>query len=151
MFEANFFPFYNRKLPLILINETRLQVWPRGHKTLPSRLLKQQQQQQASDEEEREEDNHGGGGGVTNRRIESTTMQVGDDARSCQVMLKNSYECTYCGRAWDSYPAFKTHMTEHRDEKCYRCIVATCGQLFKVRLKSFGRLIFELERFPSIL
>ena len=42
----------------------------------------------------------------------------------------HSYSCPYCQQMLDSYPELKSHLKDHQEEKSYRCIVQSCGELF---------------------
>jgi len=119
-------------------------VWPKGHKTLPvdsviKGFSKKHCAVENSDLTEIENKNLGScdkqdedlsedSDPFAKRTIETKEMYKGN---KCHIVLKNSYQCTYCIKSFRKYPHFKTHMNQHQNEKCYRCTISNCGKLLR--------------------
>uniref|UniRef100_A0AAY4AWZ1 C2H2-type domain-containing protein n=1 Tax=Denticeps clupeoides TaxID=299321 RepID=A0AAY4AWZ1_9TELE len=57
--------------------------------------------------------------------------------KSKQVPLNDSsYQCQFCSNKFNSYFQLKSHMTQHKNEQVYKCVVKTCCQTFQ-KLDSF--------------
>ena len=89
-------------------------VWPKSHKTLPKGRL----------EDEVGKDKIPG----EIRTIETKESYMNNKQH---LTVNNCYECPYCQNNFPKYPDFKSHLKEHQVEKCYRCIVKSCGQMFQ--------------------
>lgn len=89
-------------------------VWPKGHKTLPKGFLEEKIEQDISP-------------------VEMRTIETKESYKNNKhhLTVNNCYECPYCQKTFPKYPDFKSHLKEHQVEKCYRCIVRTCGQMFQ--------------------
>ncbi|XP_076839872.1 zinc finger protein 341 isoform X2 [Brachyhypopomus gauderio] len=47
------------------------------------------------------------------------------------LLLDSSYQCQFCTVKFSTYFQLKSHMTQHKDEQVYRCVVKTCSQTFQ--------------------
>ncbi|XP_066529225.1 zinc finger protein 341 isoform X3 [Hoplias malabaricus] len=47
------------------------------------------------------------------------------------ILIDSSYQCQFCSAKFSSYFQLKSHMTQHKDEQVYRCVVKTCSQTFQ--------------------
>ncbi|KAI5609233.1 zinc finger protein 341 isoform X1 [Silurus asotus] len=45
--------------------------------------------------------------------------------------IDSSYQCQFCTAKFSSYFQLKSHMTQHKDEQVYRCVVKACSQTFQ--------------------
>merc|ERR1719193_813170 len=50
--------------------------------------------------------------------------------KKCIVKIEKFYNCPYCQEKFSKHTAYKSHLTEHQEKKCYRCILPKCGQMF---------------------
>ncbi|XP_026873895.2 zinc finger protein 341 isoform X2 [Electrophorus electricus] len=58
--------------------------------------------------------------------------KVPGQAQNKQVLLlDSSYQCQFCAVKFSTYFQLKSHMTQHKDEQVYRCVVKTCSQTFQ--------------------
>ncbi|XP_004918581.2 zinc finger protein 341 isoform X3 [Xenopus tropicalis] len=54
------------------------------------------------------------------------SMGEGPDAKHV-VLVDSSYHCQFCPSKFDSYFQLKSHMTQHKQEQVYKCVVKGCG------------------------
>ncbi|KAL6483660.1 hypothetical protein MHYP_G00085320 [Metynnis hypsauchen] len=47
------------------------------------------------------------------------------------ILIDSSYQCQFCAAKFSTYFQLKSHMTQHKDEQVYRCVVKTCSQTFQ--------------------
>ncbi|XP_062872239.1 zinc finger protein 341 isoform X2 [Trichomycterus rosablanca] len=47
------------------------------------------------------------------------------------IVIDSSYQCQFCAAKFSSYFQLKSHMTQHKNEQVYRCVVKTCSQTFQ--------------------
>uniref|UniRef100_A0A8C7MRH4 Zinc finger protein 341 n=1 Tax=Oncorhynchus kisutch TaxID=8019 RepID=A0A8C7MRH4_ONCKI len=54
------------------------------------------------------------------------------DAQTKQIILiDSSYQCQFCAGKFSTYFQLKSHMTQHKGEQVYKCVVKTCSQTFQ--------------------
>uniref|UniRef100_G3UGS2 Zinc finger protein 341 n=1 Tax=Loxodonta africana TaxID=9785 RepID=G3UGS2_LOXAF len=55
----------------------------------------------------------------------------GDKLETKQVVLiDSSYLCQFCPSKFSTYFQLKSHMTQHKNEQVYKCVVKSCAQTF---------------------
>ncbi|MEE6527349.1 hypothetical protein FKM82_028664, partial [Ascaphus truei] len=52
-------------------------------------------------------------------------ISEGSDAKRV-VLVDSSYHCQFCGGKFNTYFQLKSHMTQHKQEQVYKCVVKTC-------------------------
>uniref|UniRef100_A0A8D0AWI7 Zinc finger protein 341 n=1 Tax=Salvator merianae TaxID=96440 RepID=A0A8D0AWI7_SALMN len=52
------------------------------------------------------------------------------------VLIDSSYQCQFCPNKFSTYFQLKSHMTQHKHEQVYKCVVKSCAQTFQ-KLDSF--------------
>ncbi|XP_039200637.1 zinc finger protein 341 isoform X1 [Crotalus tigris] len=52
------------------------------------------------------------------------------------VLIDSSYQCQFCPNKFNTYFQLKSHMTQHKHEQVYKCVVKSCAQTFQ-KLDSF--------------
>ncbi|XP_026512588.1 zinc finger protein 341 isoform X2 [Terrapene carolina triunguis] len=52
------------------------------------------------------------------------------------VLIDSSYQCQFCPSKFNTYFQLKSHMTQHKNEQVYKCVVKSCAQTFQ-KLESF--------------
>uniref|UniRef100_A0A8D0L8F0 Zinc finger protein 341 n=1 Tax=Sphenodon punctatus TaxID=8508 RepID=A0A8D0L8F0_SPHPU len=52
------------------------------------------------------------------------------------VLIDSSYQCQFCPNKFNTYFQLKSHMTQHKHEQVYKCVVKSCAQTFQ-KLESF--------------
>uniref|UniRef100_A0A8C7GCI7 Zinc finger protein 341 n=1 Tax=Oncorhynchus kisutch TaxID=8019 RepID=A0A8C7GCI7_ONCKI len=58
--------------------------------------------------------------------------QKGQQAQTKQIILiDSSYQCQFCASKFSTYFQLKSHMTQHKGEQVYKCVVKTCSQTFQ--------------------
>ncbi|KAK8770859.1 hypothetical protein V5799_025896 [Amblyomma americanum] len=94
-------------------------VWPNGLScTLPAQLVSDGSQSSVEDPNCND--------GTGSKKVVTT-----DD-----VALVNSYSCPFCTFVGKTYFELKSHLTFHKQEKVFKCIVGKCGETF-TELDSF--------------
>ncbi|XP_038077575.1 zinc finger protein 341-like isoform X2 [Patiria miniata] len=104
-------------------------VWPGGRgATLPkqpitklqgtNQPLEDESQDQSIDLPVQDEEDCG------NTRI--ATTEDGEE-----LLIDSSYVCQYCGKKFKTYYQLKTHMTIHKSEQVYKCVLKSCNTTFK--------------------
>ncbi|XP_006860822.1 PREDICTED: zinc finger protein 341 [Chrysochloris asiatica] len=46
------------------------------------------------------------------------------------VLIDSSYLCQFCPSKFSTYFQLKSHMTQHKNEQVYKCVVKSCAQTF---------------------
>uniref|UniRef100_A0A674EGL8 Zinc finger protein 341 n=1 Tax=Salmo trutta TaxID=8032 RepID=A0A674EGL8_SALTR len=63
---------------------------------------------------------------------EEEEEQPGQQAQTKQIILiDSSYQCQFCAGKFSTYFQLKSHMTQHKGEQVYKCVVKTCSQTFQ--------------------
>ncbi|XP_061657166.1 zinc finger protein 341 isoform X1 [Syngnathoides biaculeatus] len=47
------------------------------------------------------------------------------------VMVDSSYQCQFCPSKFKTYFQLKSHMTRHKGEQVYKCVLKSCSQTFQ--------------------
>ncbi|XP_063065611.1 zinc finger protein 341 [Engraulis encrasicolus] len=47
------------------------------------------------------------------------------------LIVDSSYQCQFCSGKFSNYFHLKSHMTQHKDEQVYKCVVKVCSQTFQ--------------------
>ncbi|XP_041860773.1 zinc finger protein 341 [Melanotaenia boesemani] len=65
-------------------------------------------------------------------------MQVlSSQSQQCQapnkqvVVIDSSYQCQFCASKFKSYFQLKSHLTQHKGEQVYKCVLKSCSQTFQ--------------------
>lgn len=60
------------------------------------------------------------------------TLGLGNDRKNDgnDIFVENRYSCSYCQFNGRTYFELKSHLTIHKREKVYKCIVSSCGKTF---------------------
>ncbi|KAM9505065.1 zinc finger protein 341-like isoform 3-T3 [Salvelinus alpinus] len=133
-------------------------VWPSGVANSVSRLpitvkvvplcaeevmeQQEEQEEQQQQNEEEEEEQPEAPGEPEERDCDSQTdvdslgdgysKQKGQQAQTKQIILiDSSYQCQFCAGKFSTYFQLKSHMTQHKGEQVYKCVVKTCSQTFQ--------------------
>uniref|UniRef100_A0A3P8YQW9 C2H2-type domain-containing protein n=1 Tax=Esox lucius TaxID=8010 RepID=A0A3P8YQW9_ESOLU len=60
------------------------------------------------------------------------TKQSSQQAQTKQIILiDSSYQCQFCVGKFSTYFQLKSHMTQHKGEQVYKCVVKSCSQTFQ--------------------
>ncbi|KAF4078474.1 hypothetical protein AMELA_G00199520 [Ameiurus melas] len=107
-------------------------VWPAGVQNTASRLpvmAKTVPEITAQGSDGHEEEH----GVLDQSETELTSEAKGSDQVRNQrlVLTDSSYQCQFCTAKFSSYFQLKSHMTQHKDEQVYRCVVKVCSQTFQ--------------------
>ncbi|GAB6026111.1 hypothetical protein CHUAL_012312 [Chamberlinius hualienensis] len=76
---------------------------------------------------------------VSNKRNgdEDLPKENSDSFRECQkgekpeIVIDPSYICQFCNQTFPVYGQLKTHLKLHKNEQVYKCILKSCGEVFK--------------------
>uniref|UniRef100_A0A1A7WSH4 Zinc finger protein 341 n=2 Tax=Iconisemion striatum TaxID=60296 RepID=A0A1A7WSH4_9TELE len=67
--------------------------------------------------------------------VQSGHPQVQIQALSNQdqqiVVIDNSYRCQFCSSKFKTYFQLKSHLTQHKGEQVYKCVLKSCSQTFQ--------------------
>ncbi|XP_028439007.1 zinc finger protein 341, partial [Perca flavescens] len=47
------------------------------------------------------------------------------------VVIDSSYQCQFCASKFKTYFQLKSHMTQHKGEQVYKCVLKSCSQTFQ--------------------
>ncbi|XP_056130663.1 zinc finger protein 341 [Lampris incognitus] len=47
------------------------------------------------------------------------------------VIIDSSYQCQFCASKFSTYFQLKSHMTQHKGEQVYKCVLKSCSQTFQ--------------------
>ncbi|XP_035239377.1 zinc finger protein 341 isoform X3 [Anguilla anguilla] len=116
-------------------------VWPSGTVRTVSRLpitvkvvplCAEDDAEQPSEEEddpgeltEREGDPHAEGEG------HGDAKQPGKAKSKQIILIDSSYQCQFCAGKFSTYFQLKSHMTQHKDEQVYKCVLKSCSLTFQ--------------------
>ncbi|KAM9444964.1 zinc finger protein 341 [Clarias gariepinus] len=103
-------------------------VWPAGVHSTMSRLpvsVKAVSENTAQHPDAHEEQH---GNGVPDQSEAKGSARVQNQQL---IQIDSSYQCQFCGGKFSSYFQLKSHMTQHKDEQVYRCVVKACYQTFQ--------------------
>uniref|UniRef100_A0A8C5LA50 Zinc finger protein 341 n=1 Tax=Jaculus jaculus TaxID=51337 RepID=A0A8C5LA50_JACJA len=63
--------------------------------------------------------------------LPTASEDEGDKLEPKQVVLiDSSYLCQFCPSKFSTYFQLKSHMTQHKNEQVYKCVVKSCAQMF---------------------
>uniref|UniRef100_A0A671YQX5 Zinc finger protein 341 n=1 Tax=Sparus aurata TaxID=8175 RepID=A0A671YQX5_SPAAU len=108
-------------------------VWPMGVASTVSRLpITVKVVPMSSNEEE--------GGGDRGEAMQNGHPQVqmqSSQNPQCQaptkqiVVIDSSYQCQFCASKFKTYFQLKSHLTQHKGEQVYKCVLKSCSQTFQ--------------------
>uniref|UniRef100_A0A3Q3LCQ0 Zinc finger protein 341 n=1 Tax=Mastacembelus armatus TaxID=205130 RepID=A0A3Q3LCQ0_9TELE len=77
-------------------------------------------------------------GEAMDNRCPQAQMQVQTNQNSqCQaqskqiVVIDSSYQCQFCASKFKTYFQLKSHLTQHKGEQVYKCVLKSCSQTFQ--------------------
>ncbi|XP_036389531.1 zinc finger protein 341 isoform X1 [Megalops cyprinoides] len=47
------------------------------------------------------------------------------------ILIDSSYQCQFCAEKFSTYFQLKSHMTQHKDEQVYKCVLKSCSLTFQ--------------------
>ncbi|XP_055044456.2 zinc finger protein 341 isoform X3 [Misgurnus anguillicaudatus] len=108
-------------------------VWPAGVHSSVSRMpitvqvlqLNNETSQQMDEEHQEQIEER-------NAEVHVETQGSAERKQNKQVLLiDSSYQCQFCSGKFSTYFQLKSHMTQHKNEQVYRCVVKSCSQTFQ--------------------
>ncbi|XP_033042027.1 zinc finger protein 341 isoform X4 [Trachypithecus francoisi] len=111
-------------------------VWPPGHSGgTVSRNSVTVQVMALNPSRQEDEENTGLGqplpGAPQPQALPIAGEEEGDKPEPKQVVLiDSSYLCQFCPSKFSTYFQLKSHMTQHKNEQVYKCVVKSCAQTF---------------------
>ncbi|XP_028684161.2 zinc finger protein 341 isoform X12 [Macaca mulatta] len=111
-------------------------VWPPGHSGgTVSRNSVTVQVMALNPSRQEDEENTGLGqplpGAPQPQALAIAGEEEGDKPEPKQVVLiDSSYLCQFCPSKFSTYFQLKSHMTQHKNEQVYKCVVKSCAQTF---------------------
>lgn len=69
---------------------------------------------------------------ITSNDTDGVGMDIGNEKKSDgnDIFAENRYSCSYCQFNGRTYFELKSHLTIHKREKVFKCIVSSCGKTF---------------------
>ncbi|KAM4563019.1 zinc finger protein 341 isoform 1-T1 [Odontesthes bonariensis] len=58
-----------------------------------------------------------------NQQCQAQTKQI--------VVIDSSYQCQFCASKFKTYFQLKSHLTQHKGEQVYKCVLKSCSQTFQ--------------------
>ncbi|KAM3618582.1 uncharacterized protein V6R79_021960 [Siganus canaliculatus] len=58
-----------------------------------------------------------------NQQCQGPTKQI--------VVIDSSYQCQFCASKFKTYFQLKSHLTQHKGEQVYKCVLKSCSQTFQ--------------------
>ncbi|XP_006825191.1 zinc finger protein 341-like [Saccoglossus kowalevskii] len=105
-------------------------VWPHGTgNTLPKQVPGGTSD--VSDDESTQQSSENATSPVQMQHQVEKSIDTDKDGIGIVVVVDNSYLCQYCPMTFKSYFQLKSHMTQHKTEQVYKCILKTCGMTWK--------------------
>ncbi|XP_039335167.1 zinc finger protein 341 isoform X3 [Saimiri boliviensis] len=111
-------------------------VWPPGHSGgTVSRNCVTVQVMALNPSRQEDEENTGLGQPLPSapqpQALPTPVEDEGDKPEPKQVVLiDSSYLCQFCPSKFSTYFQLKSHMTQHKNEQVYKCVVKSCAQTF---------------------
>nr|XP_005174589.1 zinc finger protein 341 isoform X1 [Danio rerio] len=111
-------------------------VWPAGVHSSASRmpitvrLLPLNAEQNTAQDEQTASEEHDGD--VQEAQVQPEDKQSNSNSLNKQmILIDSSYQCQFCSDKFSSYFQLKSHMTQHKGEQVYRCVLKSCSQTFQ--------------------
>uniref|UniRef100_A0A3P8USY5 Zinc finger protein 341 n=1 Tax=Cynoglossus semilaevis TaxID=244447 RepID=A0A3P8USY5_CYNSE len=60
-----------------------------------------------------------------------TETQTQSDQSQHIVLIDSSYQCQFCACKFKTYFQLKSHLTQHKGEQVYKCVLKSCSQTFQ--------------------
>ncbi|XP_050951660.1 zinc finger protein 341 isoform X2 [Labeo rohita] len=127
-------------------------VWPAGVHSTASRMpitvrvlpLNSDENSQQTEEDRQDQDYQPKDHLVSSPAIEEQDTEVQETQGSVEgkqssganqnkqiILIDSSYQCQFCSAKFSTYFQLKSHMTQHKNEQVYRCVVKSCSQTFQ--------------------
>uniref|UniRef100_A0A674PMH0 Zinc finger protein 341 n=1 Tax=Takifugu rubripes TaxID=31033 RepID=A0A674PMH0_TAKRU len=112
-------------------------VWPMGVASTVARLpITMKVVPMSSNEEEggRKQPQQGDVEGETQQQNTPTQREeeTAHTANTKQiVVIDSSYQCQFCASKFKTYFQLKSHLTQHKGEQVYKCVLKSCSQTFQ--------------------
>nr|XP_056700328.1 zinc finger protein 341 isoform X3 [Euleptes europaea] len=117
-------------------------VWPPGIGCTISRSSVTVQVMALNPNQQEDEENAGLNPAARNSPPQPQAMPPAEESEASKleakqvVLIDSSYQCQFCPNKFSTYFQLKSHMTQHKHEQVYKCVVKSCAQTFQ-KLDSF--------------
>uniref|UniRef100_A0ACB8F5X8 Uncharacterized protein n=1 Tax=Sphaerodactylus townsendi TaxID=933632 RepID=A0ACB8F5X8_9SAUR len=117
-------------------------VWPPGIGCTISRSSVTVQVMALNPNQQEDEENAGLNPVARNNSPQPQAMPPAEESEASKleakqvVLIDSSYQCQFCPNKFSTYFQLKSHMTQHKHEQVYKCVVKSCAQTFQ-KLESF--------------
>ncbi|XP_015265871.1 PREDICTED: zinc finger protein 341 isoform X1 [Gekko japonicus] len=117
-------------------------VWPPGIGCTISRSSVTVQVMALNPNQQEDEENAGLNPAARNSPPQPQAMPPAEENEASKpeakqvVLIDSSYQCQFCPNKFSTYFQLKSHMTQHKHEQVYKCVVKSCAQTFQ-KLDSF--------------
>uniref|UniRef100_A0A672NKY9 Zinc finger protein 341-like n=1 Tax=Sinocyclocheilus grahami TaxID=75366 RepID=A0A672NKY9_SINGR len=107
-------------------------VWPAGVHSTASRMpITVRVLPLNSDENSQQTEEDGQEQGETIQGSAEGKQSSGTNQNKQIILIDSSYQCQFCSVKFSTYFQLKSHMTQHKNEQVYRCVVKSCSQTFQ--------------------
>ncbi|XP_051947182.1 zinc finger protein 341 isoform X2 [Xyrauchen texanus] len=109
-------------------------VWPNGVHSTASRMpitvrvlpMNNEENSQQTEEETQEQEEING-----ETQSSAEAKDTGQNQDKQIILIDSSYQCQFCSAKFSTYFQLKSHMTQHKNEQVYGCVVKSCSQTFQ--------------------
>uniref|UniRef100_H3CHI8 Zinc finger protein 341 n=1 Tax=Tetraodon nigroviridis TaxID=99883 RepID=H3CHI8_TETNG len=110
-------------------------VWPMGVASTVSRLpITVKVVPVSSNGEEEGRERPQGEAEAESQQRKSQTQRENETAHAANakkvVLIDSSYQCQFCAGKFKTYFQLKSHLTQHKGEQVYKCVLKSCSQTF---------------------
>ncbi|KAK7884803.1 hypothetical protein WMY93_027926 [Mugilogobius chulae] len=67
---------------------------------------------------------------VQNQNMNTQSQQNQIQSKQ-MVVIDSSYQCQFCSNKFKTYFQLKSHLTQHKGEQVYKCVLKSCSQTFQ--------------------
>uniref|UniRef100_A0A8D3C718 C2H2-type domain-containing protein n=1 Tax=Scophthalmus maximus TaxID=52904 RepID=A0A8D3C718_SCOMX len=71
------------------------------------------------------------GGGEQQQQQQQDELEEDGPQHQQIVLIDSSYQCQFCASKFKTYFQLKSHMTQHKGEQVYKCVLKSCSQTFQ--------------------
>uniref|UniRef100_A0A3B4ALY5 C2H2-type domain-containing protein n=1 Tax=Periophthalmus magnuspinnatus TaxID=409849 RepID=A0A3B4ALY5_9GOBI len=67
---------------------------------------------------------------IQNQSLNTQNQQNQTQSKQ-MVLIDSSYQCQFCSNKFKTYFQLKSHLTQHKGEQVYKCVLKSCSQTFQ--------------------
>ncbi|KAJ4933844.1 hypothetical protein JOQ06_006653, partial [Pogonophryne albipinna] len=106
-------------------------VWPGEEEEVQTEPSGEMEESAAEAQEDSEVSRgHAAQNGHLQVQMQTTNLDPQCQAQTVLV-IDSSYQCQFCAKKFQTYFQLKSHMTQHKGEQVYKCVMKSCSQTFQ--------------------